>query len=112
MYVSLPYVVSSKRYLTDPLFGAQRPDGRCLNTILGLLKARYRFFLEYTDHGPHHVAGVLRSADELIAPEALQLLTPEDIALLILAAVLHDVGLHLTQDGFRRLAQERRSLNP
>ncbi len=58
------------------------------------------FFPEYTDHGPDHLEGVLRTAAALIRDEAWDVLSPGDAATLILACLLHDLGMHLTEDGF------------
>lgn len=58
------------------------------------------FFPEYTDHGPDHVREVLIAADAIIRDEAWDWLTPEDAAALILAVLLHDCAMHLSEDGF------------
>lgn len=61
------------------------------------------FFPGFTDHSPRHINDVLLTASSLISDEAHALLSPEDIAVLVLAVLLHDCGMHLTQDGFRAL---------
>ena len=58
------------------------------------------FFTEYTDHGPKHVSGLLLAASSLIPDATLQDLSPADVTVFALAAILHDVGMHLTEDGF------------
>ncbi|MGC2742794.1 MAG: ATP-binding protein [Candidatus Angelobacter sp.] len=61
------------------------------------------FFPEYTDHGEKHLSEVLRTADALIAERSRELITPIDICLLILAVLLHDLGMHLNEYGFLSL---------
>jgi molecular chaperone HtpG len=58
------------------------------------------FFPEYTDHRLTHVQGVLDSCCQLLTPEALAVLTPEDIAVLCVGVLLHDAAMHLTEEGF------------
>lgn len=64
------------------------------------------FFPGFTDHSPRHINEVLTTASSLISDEAHVLLSPEDIAVLVLAVLLHDYGMHLTQDGFRALVKK------
>lgn len=64
------------------------------------------FFPGFTDHSPRHINDVLTTASSLISDEAHQLLSPEDITVLVIAALLHDSGMHLTQDGFRALVEK------
>lgn len=64
------------------------------------------FFPAFTDHSPRHINDVLNSAASLITDEGRALLSPEDVAVLCMAALLHDCGMHLTQDGFRALIED------
>lgn len=61
------------------------------------------FFPDYTDHGVIHVSEVLETAANLIRPSAQALFSAEDAAILILAALLHDAALHLSEAAFREL---------
>lgn len=63
------------------------------------------FFPGFTDHSPRHINDVLSTASSLISDSAHDLLSPEDIAVLTMAILLHDCGMHLTQDGFRALVE-------
>lgn len=63
------------------------------------------FFPGFTDHSPHHINEVLDTAASLIADSSHSLLSAEDVATLCLSILLHDCGMHLTQDGFRALIQ-------
>jgi hypothetical protein len=64
------------------------------------------FFPGFTDHSPRHINDVLNAASSLISDESRDLLTAEDVAVLCLSALLHDCGMHLTQDGFRALIED------
>ncbi|MBX7045664.1 MAG: ATP-binding protein [Ignavibacteria bacterium] len=61
------------------------------------------FFEEYTDHGKRHIESVLNAADNLIPDNTYQLLTVEDIGYFILSVILHDIGMHISLDGFNCL---------
>lgn len=65
------------------------------------------FFPEYTDHSLVHLAEVLATADSLISDQTWQHLTPEDAAVAVLATLLHDSALHLSEDGFYALINGR-----
>jgi hypothetical protein len=67
--------------------------------LLGNTNTGLYFFPEYTDHGPQHIAGVLRSAITLIPNKAWRSLTPDDGVLLGLSALLHDIAMVLPPDG-------------
>lgn len=62
------------------------------------------FFPGFTDHSPRHINEVLTTAASLIADDSHELLGAEDAAVLCMAVLLHDCGMHLTQDSFRKLA--------
>lgn len=58
------------------------------------------FFPEYTDHGIEHVESVMRTADALISDGAWDQVSAADAAVLVLACLLHDIAMHLSEDGF------------
>jgi signal transduction histidine kinase len=70
------------------------------------------FFPEYTDHGIGHLEAVLATAESLIRDEAWHSLTPADAAALCLAVLLHDLAMHLTEDGFVELVSPNGSWHP
>jgi molecular chaperone HtpG len=75
-----------------------------------LQQSKMPFFPEYTDHGVEHLGRVLRMAEYLIRREnvsAWPIITPADSAALVLAVMLHDIGMHLTEDGFEELISEK-----
>ncbi len=61
------------------------------------------FFPEYTDHGPGHVEGVVLTASSLVSDDAWEHVSSPDAAVLVIAAVLHDCAMHLTEDAFTQL---------
>jgi hypothetical protein len=61
------------------------------------------FFPGFTDHSPRHINDVLDTASSLTSDSARLLLSAEDACVIALAILLHDCGMHLTQDGFRSL---------
>ena len=68
------------------------------------------FFKEFTDHGSDHIEQVLATIDWLIPDESWSLVTPEDVAVLTLSTLVHDIGMHLQPDGFLALLEETRVL--
>lgn len=75
-----------------------------------LIGDRAVFFPKYTLHGWQHVQGVLNQAKKLIPETVMEQLTPRDIALLISAVVLHDLGMFLTEAGGCKLLTEKQPM--
>ena len=61
------------------------------------------FFPDYTFHGIDHINKALEHADNLIPKKTHSILTPLDIAFLVSAIVIHDLGMFLAEDGVHRL---------
>ncbi|MBV9925577.1 MAG: ATP-binding protein [Acidobacteria bacterium] len=68
-----------------------------------LRESKLPFFPDYTNHGAEHVEGILITASSIIGDEAWDAVTPADAATLVLATLLHDCAMHLTEDGFQAL---------
>lgn len=62
-----------------------------------------KFFTEYTDHSLKHVEAVLKTADDLIREKCRGIISAGDVATLIMATLLHDCAMHLSEDGFATL---------
>ena len=62
-----------------------------------------KFFPDYTIHGITHINCVLKLTDELISDDTLKKLTSRDIAVLIAATCIHDIGMFVTEDGLFKL---------
>lgn len=72
---------------------------------------KLEFFPDYTDHGVLHINKVLKIVDMLIPGDFFEKLTGNDIGAIILAAVLHDLGMHISYDGFNELVYGAYSSN-
>jgi hypothetical protein len=64
------------------------------------------FFPGFTDHSPRHINDVLQTAASIVSDKSQELLSPEDVAVLCMAVLLHDCGMHITQDIFRTLVEK------
>lgn len=77
-----------------------------------LQHSRLPFFPDFTDHGLDHISEVLSTVATLIPDVTLRLLTAGDVAVLTLGVLLHDIGMHLTRDGFVALVEDKSGLAP
>lgn len=99
----------------DILDNDQRLTG-IVNTVLHnfgdiLDKNELFFFPEYTDHGKKHIESILFASEEIITQNTIkQILSPKDIAIYILAVILHDLGMHLSLEGFNTLFSDQYKL--
>ena len=68
------------------------------------------FFREYTEHNMNHVTHVLQKANRLITKESYNEksdeedgdgLTPRNIAYLVAAIMIHDLGMFIDAEGFK-----------
>lgn len=65
--------------------------------------SEFEFFPDYTDHRLEHLNRVLETCEFLIDDESYNLLTPEDITVLVMSVLLHDIGMHITHEGLLSL---------
>jgi molecular chaperone HtpG len=61
------------------------------------------FFEEYTDHGINHIEKVLGSAEFIISVDSFENITPNEISILILSIILHDLGMHVELSTFNSM---------
>jgi molecular chaperone HtpG len=61
------------------------------------------FFPDYTDHGYRHLSEVLATWANLITDASWPSLTSRDATVSILSVLFHDLGMHITEDGFLSL---------
>lgn len=61
------------------------------------------FFEEYTDHGIKHIERVLKAAEFIIPEESFQILNPQEVGVLILSTLLHDIGMHVEFSTFNSM---------
>ncbi|MGA9045948.1 HD domain-containing protein, partial [Sulfuricurvum sp.] len=66
------------------------------------------FFPEYTDHGIEHIQDVLDTSAHIINDATLDILTPEDIYVLIASILLHDSAMHIDKYGLWSLLKDDR----
>lgn len=61
------------------------------------------FFEEYTDHGINHIEKVLESAEFIISDDSFENITPNEVSILILSIILHDLGMHVELSTFNSM---------
>lgn len=64
---------------------------------------KLEFFQEHTDHGIQHIEEVLETAENIIDEDSFALLNEKDIAVLITSILLHDIGMHISRDGVKKI---------
>ncbi len=65
---------------------------------------RLYFFEEYTNHGIKHIQKVLNAADEIIYESNFHtLITSKDVSAIVLAVILHDLGMHTPFATFKKM---------
>ena len=65
------------------------------------------FFREYTDHSFQHCIEVFKAATDVLANDAIEIISSDDLCILALACMIHDSGLHVTEDVFLALTDQR-----
>jgi len=61
------------------------------------------FFEEYTDHGINHIEKVLESAEFIISDDSFENITSNEVSILILSIILHDLGMHVELSTFNSM---------
>lgn len=102
--IQLPKLFEEKLSAKPSLLGDVNTTLACFEPWLE--QSGMPFFPGFTDHSPRHIKDVLNTAAALISDQGHELISPEDIAVLVIAILLHDSGMHLTQDGFRALISD------
>lgn len=102
--ITLPKLFEKKLATNPSLLGAVKKNLEGFSPWLS--HSGMPFFPAFTDHSPRHISDVLETAASLISDQTHDVLTAEDIAVLCLAVLLHDCGMHLTQDGLRALVKD------
>ena len=109
--ISLPPAIEEALAGSD-----QAPCVQVLNRYVEqiLVDNKTPFFPDYTDHGTDHIERVLSASARLI-PKGIWSkgkLSARDFAVLCGAIVLHDIGLHLHEAGFRELVSAGTDYQP
>jgi molecular chaperone HtpG len=64
---------------------------------------KLEFFKDYTDHGFLHIEEVLETAANIIDEDSFNLLNEKDVAVLIISILLHDLGMHISNEGLAKV---------
>ena len=64
---------------------------------------KLEFFIEYTDHSIDHINKVLRNIEDLMTIKTLGKLNTQDVSIIIIAVVLHDIGMKATIELFQNM---------
>jgi molecular chaperone HtpG len=64
---------------------------------------RMFFFEEFTNHGLDHINEVLSASEDIIAQSSLNALTQKDVLVYVCSVLLHDIGMQLSLEGFKKL---------
>lgn len=93
------------KYLTDDNNKWQRCVENLIAQLEPIIGHPPEFFPQYTDHGLGHVNTVLELAANLIHSKSLgkSTLASRDVACLIVAILIHDLGMFLTPQGLKML---------
>jgi molecular chaperone HtpG len=67
------------------------------------------FFREYTDHTFQHSIDVFKSACDMVSDAAFDIVSADDLSVLLLSCLIHDSGLHITEDVFLGLTDPSNS---
>jgi len=108
----------SNRILKLPSVFAKRIEGHAVepltlsvlnnaSQLIGDPTAGLPFFPEFTDHAIPHFQRVLDASASILNNDARKKMTPEDVFVLTAAVVLHDVAMHLKEDGFLQIVTGR-----
>ena len=103
MSINIPQKL--RKRLKDDNNKWQRRVENLIDTLEPILVQSPEFFPQYTDHGLSHVNTVLDLAAKLIHSKSLRnnALTSRDVACLVAAILIHDLGMFLTPDGLTML---------
>lgn len=77
-----------------------------IKKISEILSVPDEFFKNYTEHGIEHIENVLMYAEKLIDPQTLNELSAKSIAVLIMAAVSHDIGMFIHYSGLKDILKK------
>jgi molecular chaperone HtpG len=101
--------------LANKLDATTAPEVLRLSRAVGeiLTDNKLPFFPNYTDHGARHITRLLDTIiTKLIPEEVFSQLTAADAAVIACAALLHDLAMHLREDGFLQLISGKSAHKP
>lgn len=65
------------------------------------------FFKDYTDHGNKHIISVLQYIENITADETIDILSPQEVGVLIMSVILHDIGMQTNAEMFVNMIKGR-----
>ena len=95
--------------LKEKLHADSQWESKVTNVIANihdLLITTPTFFPEYTNHGIIHINHILEISDKLISDKTLQKLTSKTLGIYIISAMLHDIGMFINYDTFKKLIDD------
>ena len=100
----------ANEYLLQNKLSSESPDlqKRVHDTVFVLEDMLYSYlnrFKTFTDHSLMHSLNVLYYCNQLIGPEQIQKLTPEECYVLIMACYLHDIGMGINEKDYIQLSE-------
>ncbi len=101
MEITLPNAFETRLALNKPLRAAV--DRTLSDFSVWFSESKLPFFTDYTDHGLKHLQDVIQTINGLVPASAMDSLSPGDVAILVIATLLHDSALHLSEQGFKEL---------
>jgi molecular chaperone HtpG len=104
LLITIPSQLEQKLKTDPQLYSGVLATCGMLTDVLRM--SRLPFFPDYTDHGLSHIEDVLLTAEALIPEAAWAEFTSGDAAVLVLSVLMHDLALHLSEDGFNYLLEE------
>lgn len=97
--IQIPAKFSGKLEENQELDGIVKTTLHCFSEIIE--EKELFFFPEYTNHGIKHINDVLISSENLITDSTFSnILSSKDVGYYTLSVLLHDLGMHITLDGF------------
>lgn len=75
----------------------------CFSKYTRFVEPHMDLFDEYTDHSKEHIEFVVKTAEELIPENTLNLLNDKDLFILLLSILYHDIGMHISKDALKRM---------
>lgn len=77
-----------------------------INTFYDILEHDLFFFPEYTNHKIMHINHIMKISEKLVPKVCDKYLTATDVMCYVIAVLYHDIGMHITYEGFLRIIKE------
>lgn len=101
MEITLPSSFEAQLALNKPLRAGV--DRTLADFSVWFSESKLPFFTDYTDHGLKHLQEVIQTINGLVPTMSVDSLSSGDVTILVIATLLHDSALHLSEQGFKEL---------